>query len=158
MATATFGPTQLTYRSRSLVNRFNFCVFHQILIRFGLKMERVLDNYGYSLTYWTNKLKPTNSESFYLLCLSMDEICYSYLATILLLSCSCSAPTLLLPGSSFCPAPAVLLPCSIQAPIRHIPSSSPVPAQLHSFCPVLLYSAQLYTGLVPALVLSPLML
>ena len=37
--------------------------------------------------------------------------------------------------------PAVLLPCSLQAPIRHIPSSSPVPAQLPSFCPVLLYSA-----------------
>merc|ERR1711895_417395 len=38
--------------------------------------------------------------------------------------------SLLLPSSCFCPAPAVLLPCSLQAPILHIPSSSPVPAQL----------------------------
>ena len=79
---------------------------------------------------------------------------YSHLATLLLLSCSCSAPTLLLPSSSFCPAPAVLLPCSFQAPIWHIPSSSPVPAQLlPSFCPALLYSAQLCSCPVPALLL-----
>ena len=61
----------------------------------------------------------------------MHRICgkdYSHLATPLLLSRSCSAPTLLLPRSSFCPAPLLL--CSFQAPIRHIPSSSPFPAQL----------------------------
>ena len=91
----------------------------------------------------------------------MDEICYvdySHLPTLLLLSCSCSAPTLLLPGSSFCPSPAVLLPCSFQAPIQHIPCSSPVPAQFPSFCPVLLYSAQLCSCPVPALLLSPALL
>ena len=88
---------------------------------------------------------------------NLDEIWYvdySHLATLLLLSCSCSAPTLLLPSSSFCPAPAVLLPCFFQAPIRHIPSSSPVPAQLlPSFCPALLYSALLCSCPVPALLL-----
>ena len=79
----------------------------------------------------------------------------------LLFSCPfhAPAPTLLLPGSSFCPAPAVLLPCSFQVPIPHIPSSSPVPAQLlPAFCPVLLYSAQLCSCPVPALLLSPTLL
>ena len=63
--------------------------------------------------------------------------------------------SLLLPSSCFCPAPAVLLPCSLQAPILHIPSSSPVPAQLPSFCPVLLYSALLlpYSCPAPALLM-----
>ena len=37
MATAIFWPTQLTYQSRPIVNLFNFCVFHPILIRFGLE-------------------------------------------------------------------------------------------------------------------------
>ena len=86
-----------------------------------------------------------------------DEIWYvdyPHLATLLLHSCSYSASTLLLPSSSFRPAPAVFLPCSFQAPIQHIPSSSPVPAQLPpSFCPVLLYSAQLCSCPVPALLL-----
>ena len=60
---------------------------------------------------------------------NLDEIWYvSHLATLQLISCSCSAPNLLLPSSSFCPAPAVLLPCSFQAPIRHISRSPPVPA------------------------------
>ena len=73
---------------------------------------------------------------------------YSHLAILLPLSCS-----------SFCPAPAVLLPCSFQVPIPHIPSSSPVPAQLlPAFCPVLLYSAQLCSCPVPALLLSPTLL
>ena len=74
----------------------------------------------------------------------------------LLFSCPfhAPAPTLLLPGSSFCPAPAVLLPCSFQVPIPHIPSSSPVPAQLlPAFCPVLLYSAQLCSCPIPVLLL-----
>ena len=35
MATAIFGPTQLTYQSRPIVNLFNFGVFHPILIIFG---------------------------------------------------------------------------------------------------------------------------
>ena len=72
----------------------------------------------------------------------------------LLFSCPfhAPAPTLLLPGSSFCPASAVLLPCSFQVPIPHISSYSPVPAQLlPAFCPVLLYSAQLCSCPVPAL-------
>ena len=79
----------------------------------------------------------------------------------LLFSCPfhAPAPTLLLPGSSFCPASAVLLPCSFQVPIPHIPSSSPVPAQLlPAFYPVLLYSAQLCSCPVPALLLSPTLL
>ncbi len=37
MATAIFGTTQLTYQSRPIVNFFDFCVFHPILIRFGLE-------------------------------------------------------------------------------------------------------------------------
>ena len=81
---------------------------------------------------------------------------YYNLATLLLLSCSCSAPTLLLPSSSFCPAPAVLLPRSFQAPIQHISSSSPVPTQLlPSFCPALFCSALLlpYSCPAPALLL-----
>ena len=75
---------------------------------------------------------------------------YSHLAILLLLSCSCSTPTLLLP--KFYPALAVLLPCFFQAPIRDIPSSSPVPAQLlPSFCLALLYSAQLSSAPAPFL-------
>ena len=78
-------------------------------------------------------------------------VCRLLPPTLMFLSCSCSAPTLLLPGSSFCLAPAVLLPCFLQVPMRHIPSSSPVPAQLlPSFCPVLLYSAQLCSCPIPA--------
>ena len=79
----------------------------------------------------------------------------------LLFSCSfhAHAPTLLLPGSSFCPAPAVLLSSTFQVPIPHIPSSPPVSAQLlPAFCPVLLYSAQLCSCPVPALLLSPTLL
>ena len=65
--------------------------------------------------------------------------------------CSHSTPSLPLPRSSFCPAPAVLLPSSFQAPTQLISSSSPVPAQLlPSFCPVLLYSAQLCSCPIPA--------
>ena len=75
---------------------------------------------------------------------------YSHLAILLLLSCSCSTPTLLLP--KFYPALAILLPCFFQAPIRDIPSSSPVPAQLlPSFCLALLYSAQLSSAPAPFL-------
>ena len=37
LAMAIFWPTQLTYQSRPIVNLFNFCVFHPILIRFGLE-------------------------------------------------------------------------------------------------------------------------
>ena len=49
---------------------------------------------------------------------------YSHLATLLLLSCSCSAPTLLLPSSSFGPAYAVPLPSSCQAPVLFLPGSA----------------------------------
>ena len=68
--------------------------------------------------------------------------CYSPAPFMLLL---CAYPTP--PSSSFCPAPAVLLPCSFQAPIRLIPSSSP------SSSPALLYSAQLCSCPVTALLL-----
>ena len=36
MAMAIFWLTQLTYQNRPIVNLFNFCFFHPILIRFGL--------------------------------------------------------------------------------------------------------------------------
>ena len=66
-------------------------------------------------------------------------------------SCPLSA---LLCFTLLCSAPVLLLPCSFKASIRHIPISCPVPAQLlPSFCPALLYSAQLCSCPVLALVL-----
>ena len=53
----------------------------------------------------------------------------------------------------------LLYSCPVQVPIPHISSSSPVPAQLlPAFCPVLLYSAELCSCPVPALLLSPTLL
>ena len=78
----------------------------------------------------------------------------SFHASALLLLYSFPAPASALPLPYSCPTPAILLPCSLQAPIWHIPSSSPGPAQLlSSFCPVLLYSAQLCYCPIPALLL-----
>ena len=54
MATAIFGPTQLTYQSRPIVNLFNFGVFHPILIIFGLGA-----NLGLKRTW--NKLEITKA-------------------------------------------------------------------------------------------------
>ena len=108
MATAIFWPTQLTYQSRPIVNLFNFCVFHPILIRFGLGA-----NFGLKRTW--NKLKN------YLGIMSAkgrpQESCSladgrltdssSPLSSLLCFTILSSAPALLLP--CFCPAPALLL-------------------------------------------------
>ncbi len=51
----------------------------------------------------------------------------------------CSAPTQVLPSSSFCPAPSKLLTCTFSAPAQLLPS----------FCHALLYSAQLYSCPAP---------
>ena len=70
---------------------------------------------------------------------------YSHLATLLLLSCSCSAPTLLLPSQAFAlllpysyPAPFKLLSGTFLAPPQFLPSSCPLSALL---CFTLLSSA-----------------
>ena len=168
MATAIFWPTQLTYPSRSIVNLFNFCVFHLILIRFGLEANiriRTTWNEFYITMAILWSTGPTNQSwpianlfTFYVLVqFGWNLICG------LLPPCSFHAPALLLllPGSSFCPAPAVLLPCSFQAPIRLIPSSSPVPAQLLPsalFCLTLLSSAPALHMLQPRSCFAPALL
>ena len=166
MATAIFWPTQLTYQSRPIVNLLNFCVFHTILIRFGLEA-----NIGLRTTwneFWittaiiwptglTNRSRPIVSLfNFYVLVqFGWNLVCGLLPPCYFPAPFHAPAPTLLLPGSSFCPASAVLLPCFFQVPIPHISSSSPVPAQLlPSFCPVLLISAQLCSCPVPALLLT----
>ena len=125
-------------------------------------MEWVLNHYGYSLTYWTDQSKPTNSESFWLLCLSTILMKFGMWTTpTLLLSCSFHAPALLLPYSSPAPASAQPLPYSCPAsfkllsgtflaPPQFLPSSCPLSALL---CFTLLSSAQLCSCPVPTLLL-----
>ena len=141
MAMAVFWPTQLTYQSRLIVNLFNFCVFIPILIRFGLKANiglRTWNEFWITMAIlWPNG--PTNRSqpivNLFNFCLSTIWMKFGMWTTpTLLLSCSFPAPALLLPCSSFSPARAVLLPCFFQAPIWHVPSSSPVPAQLPGPC------------------------
>ena len=64
--------TSNVFESRPKVNLFNFCVFHPILIRFGLGanigLERALNDFEMTmaifLTDRTNQSKPTYSKSF----------------------------------------------------------------------------------------------
>ena len=104
MASAIFWPTQLTYQSRPTVNLFNFCVFHLILIRFGLGA-----NFGLKRTW--NKLKnylgimsaegrPQESRTLADGWLTDSS---SPLSSLLCFTILSSAPALFLPCS--CPAP-----------------------------------------------------
>ena len=105
-------------------------------------MEWVLSNYGYSLTYWNDQSKPTNSEAFLLLCLSTILMKLGMWTTsTLLLSCffhalallllySSPAPASTLPLLYSCPAPFKLLSSTFLAPPQFLPSSCPLSALL----------------------------
>ena len=156
MATAIFWPTQLTYQSRPIVNLFNFCVFHPILIRFGLEA-----NIGLRTTwneFWittaiiwptglTNRSRPiANLFNFYVLVqfgwnlvCGLLPPCYSPAPfMLLLLLYYFPAPASALPLLYSCPAPFKFLSRTFLAPPLFLPSSCPLSAL---FCFTLLSSA-----------------
>ena len=156
MATAIFWPTQLTYQSRPIVNLFNFCVFHPILIRFGLEA-----NIGLRTTwneFWittaiiwptglTNQSRPiANLFNFYVLVqfgwnlvCGLLPPCYSPAPfMLLLLLYYFPAPAFALPLLYSCPAPFKFLSRTFLAPPLFLPSSCPLSAL---FCFTLLSSA-----------------
>ena len=145
MASAIFWPTQLTYQSRPIVNLFNFCVFHPILIRFGLGanigLKTTWNEFQIDMAFFwptkpTNQCRPiANILNFYILVpfawnLVCELIPPCYSPAALLLPCSSPAPAsdLLLPYS--CPAPIKLLSCTFLALSQFLPSSFPLYAHL----------------------------
>ena len=111
---------------------FNSCVFHPILIKFGLGanigLKRTLNEFEMTmaifLTDWTNQSKPTYSKSFYFYVFGTIWMKFGVWtanapALLLLLPCSfapglllvCSQPALGLPMVCSCPAPDPAHPC-----------------------------------------------
>ncbi len=93
-----------------------------ILIRFGLGANIGLKTISFDLLWLLFDLlesKPTDSESFYLLCLSTIWVKFGkWTTSTLLLSGSFPAPALLLPCSSPAPASALPLPFFCPAPFK----------------------------------------